>query len=176
MEIKKENSCVKFWLPNGNVVDVLSPILDEISNWLQVGCSSPESGGYIIGYQHKDTGNVSLENISIPGSNDIKTRIFFNMRDTFHTVFLKKAKKRKSYYMGVWHTHPQEVPIPSYIDWADWCETLRVDKTGCSYIFFIISGTKEWRLWIGDFHNNKIIEAQECKKDSNGLYIKGDES
>lgn len=45
--------------------------------------------------------------------------------------------------MGVWHTHPQTIPEPSNIDWDDWYETLKIDKTACEYIFFNYSRNEE---------------------------------
>ena len=72
--------------------------------------------------------------------------------------------------MGVWHTHPQNVPIPSSIDWDDWYGTLEVDKTGCEYAFFVILGISEMRVWVGDFRTKIIIEIQECQK-QNGIYL-----
>ena len=156
MEIRQNSKCVKIGLPNGKVVDVLSPVMDEIRKWIQDDCSKPESGGYIVGYQHEHTGNVSLEAVSHPR----------------HQLFLKRARRHKSYYMGVWHTHPQKAPVPSEIDWNDWNETMRSDKTGCQYVFFVIAGTDEWRLWVGDLLTGKIQEACECEKDANGIYIR----
>ena len=74
--------------------------------------------------------------------------------------------------MGVWHTHPQGVPTPSSIDWDDWNATMKADKTGCQYVFFIIAGTDEWRLWVGDFQTMEITEAKEFMKDADGIYKK----
>ena len=108
MEIRPNSKCVKIGLPNGKVVDVLSPVLDEICKWIQDDCSKPESGGYIVGYQHEHTGNVSLEAVSHPYLMDIKNRVRFDIRDPRHQLFLNKAKRNKSYYLGVWHTHPQK--------------------------------------------------------------------
>ena len=172
MEIGLSNNCVKMNLPDGNVVDVLSPVLEEIKQWIQDDISKPESGGYIVGYQHKHTGNISLEAVSHPYLLDVKNRVRFDMRDPRHQYFLRKARRNKSYYMGVWHTHPQEVPIPSDIDWNDWNETMKSDTTGCQYVFFIIAGTDEWRLWVGDFLTGEIQEVYECEKDTNGIYIR----
>lgn len=173
MEIGTDNKCVKIILPNGKIVDILSSVLDEIRKWLQDKNEKPESGGYIVGYQHERTGNVSLEAISHPYFFDMKNRIRFDIRDLRHNMFLKKALRRKSYYMGVWHTHPQSVPVPSFIDLDDWNKTMRSDKTGCQYVFFIIAGINEWRLWIGDLLTGEIAEGQECLKDAEGIYIKG---
>lgn len=172
MEIRLSNNCVKMNLPDGNVVDVLSPVLEEIKKWVQDDISKPESGGYIVGYQHKNTGNISLESVSHPYLLDARSRVRFDIRDPRHQHFLRKAKRHKSYYMGVWHTHPQEVPTPSSIDWNDWNETMRLDTTGCQFVFFVIVGTKEWRLWAGNLETGIIQELSECTKNSAGIYFK----
>lgn len=171
MEIQTNNNYVKIGLPNGRVVDVLSPVLDVIKKWIQDDNSKPESGGFIVGYQHKETGNVSLEEVSHPYLFDECNRVRFNIRDPRHQLFLRKARQNKSYYMGVWHTHPQNIPVPSEVDWKDWRETLKIDQTGCQYVFFAIAGTDEWRLWIGDFITGKIQEIYECQKGTDGIYF-----
>lgn len=152
-------------LPNLKVVDILTSVFDEINNWLQDSVEKPESGGYVVGYQHKETGNISLEAVSHPYLMDIKNRVRFDIRDPRHNFFLKKAQRRKSYYMGVWHTHPQRIPIPSNVDWVDWYKTMQMDKTGSNYIFFIIAGTEEIRVWIGNSETKEIVEIFECEKE-----------
>lgn len=169
--IKIENRCVKMKLPNGNTVDILTEVFQEISKWIQSGFEDPESGGYIVGYQHKYTNNVSLERVSHPYPLDTKTRVHFSMKDPRHKLFLLRTKLKKSYYMGVWHTHPQSIPIPSDIDWKDWHETIKMDKTAGDYVFFLIAGTDCARLWVGDFKSKNIVEIFECGKKGN-LYIK----
>lgn len=172
MEIKEFNQCVKMRLPNGKIVDVLSPVLDKMYRWLQDEAHKPESGGFIVGYQHKGTGNVSLETISEPGTLDKCNRIRFFICDPTHKDFLRKAGRKKSYYMGVWHTHPESSPTPSSIDYTDWYDTLDVDQTGSQYAFFIIAGTHEWKLWTGDFSTKTITEAVELPKGRDGIYEK----
>lgn len=172
MEIKNWNRCIKIDLPNGKVVDILSPVIAEIKNWLQDTAEKNESGGYIVGYQHNVSGNISLEAISHPYSLDKRSPIRFYIHDPRHSLFLKRAKRRKSYYMGVWHTHPQRIPIPSAIDWEDWRATMQEDKTGCQYVFFFIAGTDELRVWVGDFLTGKIVEVYESPQNVDGIYYK----
>jgi integrative and conjugative element protein (TIGR02256 family) len=171
----KESKCVKINLPNGKVVDVLNTVLDEISKWIQDDNMKPESGGYIVGYQHSESGNITLESVSHPFTLDIKSRVYFGIRDPRHKLFLRRSKKNKSYYMGVWHTHPQNVPIPSSIDWDDWKKTLQTDRTGSEYVFYIIAGTEQWRMWVGNMASGEIVEGVECHKNSEGFYLKSDE-
>lgn len=172
MVIETENKCVKMNLPNHKVVDILTPVFDEICKWLQDGEEKPESGGYIVGYQHIKTGNVSLETVSHPYFMDMKNRVRFDIRDPRHKLFLKKAERKRSYYMGGWHTHPQRIPIPSDIDWNDWRETLVSDITASQYAFFVIAGTQEIRVWVGDYKTGKITELTEMPKNEDGIYVK----
>ena len=170
VEIKEAKRCVKMILPNKKVVDILSPVFEEITKWIQDEEHKPESGGFIIGYQHSKTGNISLENVSHPYKFDYKSRVRFKIRDPRHKLFLRKSMKQKSYYMGTWHAHPQITPIPSIIDLEDWQATLSTDKTGCEYVFFIIAGIKDYRIWAGDFKTKEIFELLEAKKNEEGVY------
>lgn len=169
--IQIESRCVKMMLPNKNVVDILPEVFEEIQKWIQIDKTSSEAGGFIVGYQHKEIGNISLEGVSHPYLQDIRNRIHFSMRDQEHNVFLSRAKRRNSYYMGVWHTHPQMIPVPSQTDWIDWNETLNMDRTACEYIFFLIAGTEGARVWVGESKTKRIIEIVECKKEGD-LYKK----
>ena len=164
------NTCKKMKLPNGKVVDILSSVFEEMRKWLQDTSGKKEAGGYIVGYQHYKTENITLEQISHPYRLDIRKPTFFLMRDPRHKFFLMNCMRKKSYYMGVWHTHPQMIPEPSSIDWRDWYETLEVDRTGCEYVFFIIAGFQDIRICVGDFKEKNIIEIFECPH-KNGIYI-----
>lgn len=168
---KLEVRCIKMQLPNGRVVDILAEVIEGIQEWLQNDILKPESGGYILGYKHYKTGNISLEYITPPQKMDTFSRVSFQIRDKAHKVLIDRGIAQKSYYMGVWHTHPQTIPSPSGTDITDWKSTLRMDKTGCEYAFFLIAGTDAIRVWIGDFRTQQIVEIQECKKKS-GLYKK----
>ena len=163
--IEIASKCIKMRLPNGKVVDILPEVFEEITKWLQKDNSAPEAGGYIVGYRHSGTGNVSLESVSHPYPLDIRNRVRFSINDLKHKLFLLRARTKKSYYMGVWHTHPQTVPEPSNIDWNDWYDTLNIDKTACEYVFFIIAGTEGARIWLGIFKTKKIAEIFECEKE-----------
>jgi len=158
-------------LPNGKVVDILPEVFQEISKWIQNEDYAPEGGGYVLGYEHKGTNNISLEFVTHPQPLDIRSRINFCLRDPLHKQLLLKARTRKSFYMGVWHTHPQTVPYPSTKDLEDWNDTLIKDKTASDYVFFLIAGREGTRIWVGDFKTKHITEIFECEKDGD-LYKK----
>ena len=171
VETEQPIRCLKYILPDGTYLDVLTDVLDEIDKWLQFDKESMEAGGYIVGYQHAETSNVSLERVSRPYIGDYRNRIHFTMRDPRHKLFLLNEQRKKSYYMGVWHTHPEDVPHPSETDMIDWRQSVENEKSGCSYIFFIIAGRKKIRIWAGSLASGTIEELKECKITEDGLYM-----
>ena len=158
-------------LPNGHTVDFLPDIFQEILKWLQTDVNMPEAGGFLVGYRDNNSESISIDGLSHPYPLDIRDRIRFIIRDPQHESFLLDSRAKKSFYMGVWHTHPQMIPEPSLIDWQDWQETLELDKTACEYVFFLIAGTKGARVWVGDLVSKQITEIFECEKEGD-LYKK----
>lgn len=67
---------VKMKLPNGKVVDILSLVFEEMYKWLQDTAQKKEAGGYIVGYQHCETENITLERVSHPYRLDIRKNIY----------------------------------------------------------------------------------------------------
>ena len=84
-------------LPNEKVVDILSNVFEKINIWIQDTDEKAEAGGYIVGYQHSGTENITLEDISQPCMLDKRTRIYFGMRDPRHEFFLKKSIRKKTF-------------------------------------------------------------------------------
>ncbi len=168
MEIN--NRCIKYRLPNGHTVDILPHVIETMSSFKQTLSNLPESCGYIFGYKDKNTKNITLSDITKPQKNDYRMRFYCSLKDVNHKVILKLQATNKNYYMGVWHTHPQATPVPSITDWDDWNKTLLEDNTGSEYVFFIIVGTINTRIWVGSFIDNSITEIYECES-TNGVYI-----
>lgn len=164
-----ENRCYKFRLPSGQTVDLLSNIPAVIEMYLQKNSLTPESCGYILGYKNSTTGNITLNCVSTPKDQDIRMRCFCTLRDIMHRAFLSVQQKEQNYYMGTWHTHPQISPVPSSIDIDEWDKTLKYDKTGCEFAFFIIAGTSDFSLWAGDYKSRRIVKLVECTM-CDGLY------
>ena len=128
-------------------------------------------------YQHAPSGtewvdNITISDITMPQNKDIRKRYFCKLLDKAHFKALKRSAKKGNYYMGVWHTHPQKKPTPSPIDWNDWNEILLKDRTGAKYAFFVIIGTNEFRVWIGDYNKKEIVEILETNI-SDGIYKAG---
>ena len=94
------NTCKKMKLPNGKVVDILSTVFEEMEKWLQDASGKKEAGGYIVGYQHYETENITLEQISHPYRLDIRKPIFFSIRDPRHKIFFDELHEKKEFLHG----------------------------------------------------------------------------
>ena len=164
-----EDRCYKFRLLSGQIVDLLSSVVLTIEPYLQTSSAIPESCGYIFGYKDSKTGNITLSCVSTPKEKDVRRRCFCTLRDILHRDFLVNQFKEQNYYMGTWHTHPQSTPVPSSIDIDEWKKTLKYDKTGCEFAFFLIAGTSDFGIWYGDYKSMQIMELVECSRDE-GLY------
>ncbi len=165
------NQLIKFALPNRKVLDINDQVLSQISKYTQDDLNSNESGGLLIGYTHINSKSIIIETITEPQLKDIGSRFSFSRKDTKHFRILNIFKKSKSDYLGTWHTHPQDIPVPSNTDINDWNDCLCRESTSNGYILFLIWGRKDFRLWAGDIKTKKIYELDEWPS-CNGMYIK----
>lgn len=162
---------VKLNMPNGKHVDILGSVLDEMEKWKQSSRTIPESCGFILGYENSETKNITLSQITIPQKDDHRSRFFCKLKDKIHFDSLRSNRLKQNYYMGVWHTHPQNIPEPSITDWNEWKEILEREKTGSIFAFFFIVGITEIRCWVGNFQNKSIVEIFEAPKIDN-IYVR----
>lgn len=170
-----EKRCVKFELYDNTYIDLLADVLEKMEMWRQVDSESNEACGFILGYQNKQTKNITISNITNPQEDDFRTRFFCRLQSIGHFKFLEKEKLNQNYYLGVWHSHPQRIPEPSWLDFQNWNDILEKDQTGSDCVIFIIIGTKAFRVWVGSYKTKEIVEVFESKI-QNGVYIRGDEN
>ena len=77
------NRCIKLNLPNGQVIDILEPVISEMKNWLQHDPTISESCGFLMGYQNRNTKNITLSGITTPQANDERSRFFCRLLDSY---------------------------------------------------------------------------------------------
>ncbi len=122
-----------------------------------------ESGGIIVGTLNPHENQVIVTDITLPYANDVRKANVFK-RDSFgHQEEMDRlwheSKKTKT-YLGEWHTHQQDIPVPSWIDKNDW---KRISKKSLNYkaAFFVIVGQKEIKVWM--VLDGRIMEMKEVQ-------------
>jgi integrative and conjugative element protein (TIGR02256 family) len=87
---------------------------------VQVG-DLPESGGVLLGTVHEYGLLVTLA--TTPTRLDRQLRYLFERLPFGHRAVARRRWRQSAgttRYIGEWHTHPQDIPIPSSIDLNEW--------------------------------------------------------
>lgn len=132
-------------------VRVGNKLIQELSAYKQINSSQPESGGVLLGRHLNSDGALLIDDYTPPQASDTQGRCSF-YRSNAHNRLVEQAwKDSKGHvtYVGLWHTHPEPIPIPSRIDTQDWSNALSKSSFEGSYLFFFIVGQTSIRCWAG---------------------------
>ncbi|HIF9442350.1 TPA: Mov34/MPN/PAD-1 family protein [Photobacterium damselae] len=95
----------------------------------QTDPSSHEAGGVLIGERRGE--NLVVQEVTTPSIEDISSRTCFIRKFSHHQSAIVNANffsGGTSNYLGEWHTHPQDYPYPSNVDFQNWKLNLRGQK------------------------------------------------
>lgn len=109
--------------------------------------TSVESAGLLIGY-YIQNGDVFLDTATTPKVSDQRTRTTFKLDAKLHQAEIDEAYIASDQllgYVGTWHTHPQDFPVPSPPDKTDW-RTHEHDNPDRP-LFFIVVGIKKTSVY-----------------------------
>lgn len=145
--------------PSGGRVLIPEEVLSAISPYVQDSWDKPESGGVIMGRYIKDCEDIVVDKITLPMPGDKSGRFSFFRNKKSHQMVIDQEWEASNYtctYLGGWHTHPEPVPTPSFVDKNDWKRKMKQDIFDSDCLFFMIIGTAEVRLWEGNKHKNSL--------------------
>lgn len=132
------------------------------------GNTAPEAGGLLLGRIILETGDAVVDEVTTPLPQDRRKRFRF-YRSNHHQKILDKVWRLSSgtcNYLGEWHTHPEDYPTPSKVDWDNWRLKLLDPKNHYEMLFFIIIGEKAIRVWCGYRVNASFSKMAEYGKEN----------
>ncbi|WP_407572393.1 Mov34/MPN/PAD-1 family protein [Deinococcus altitudinis] len=142
-----------FTLSARAALSVEEQVLSTAWSFAQHMPRATEAGGMLIGHQPQDTTDLVLDRLTIPQPTDQRSRFRFRRSQEAHQELLDlywMASARTRTYLGEWHTHPEDVPVPSAIDRKSWkkalAETVAFHRMG---LLFMIVGRTITRIWYG---------------------------
>lgn len=103
------------------LVHLSKSTLETFSQHVQVKDGDCESGGILLGTVHGM--HMQVEKATSPTAFDKRFRYFFERLPIGHAklaIAKWKASKGTVRYLGEWHTHPQDLPVPSMLDRSEW--------------------------------------------------------
>ena len=131
-------------------------IKQQLIKFRQNDLDDCESAGLLVGHV-KNNGDIWINNITTPKETDIRSRAFFKLDDVAHQNELDNLHASSDQllgYLGTWHTHPQNIPIPSSVDIDDWKKHYNenIDRQ----LFFVVVGLKQVSIYI--IASNEVVE------------------
>jgi integrative and conjugative element protein (TIGR02256 family) len=125
-----------------------SEVLDNIIKFKQDKFLSKEAGGVLIGRQDVNNGIVIIEYATLPLSNDKRSRYEFVRKDKRHLDFYNNLYNNSNiyFYIGEWHTHPENYPNYSTKDKKNWMKIYNENNERRKY-YHIILGISEIGIW-----------------------------
>ena len=126
-------------------------LIEELSKFRQLNNKDNESGGTLIGSFLSNDNGFIIDKLTIPQKKDKQTRHSFYRSEQHNEIVQKIWKETNGFstFLGLWHTHPEDIPKYSSIDKKDWLDSLVESKYEKNCLFFFIGGLTHIRCWIG---------------------------
>ncbi len=148
------NSAAKIYtMSNKGLFKVSIEAYDRMREYIQDNDVKAEAGGVMLGRFIIDSKNIVVDRVTVPLLGDKRDRYKFFRSAKPHQRVIDNAWEKTNgrvNYLGEWHTHPENYPSPSRIDYEAWEKKLKHDVFSSRYLYFIIMGIKEMRVWEGD--------------------------
>lgn len=148
-----------FLIENKGRIKISFQVIGIMKNYVQDNDVKLEAGGVLLGRFLVNSKNIVVDKISEPMPGDIRERIFFKRGEEKHQNIIDQEwqnSNSRCNYLGEWHSHAEKYPTPSFIDLKEWKKKLQNDVFSSRYLYFIILGINELRIWEGDRRTLKI--------------------
>lgn len=121
----------------------------QMTSYRQRHFWSTEAGGILLGRHLDETGDIVVDEVTTPQRGDRRGRMSFFRSRKHHDIALQRWAQEQNTvaYLGLWHTHPEDAPVPSDVDRNDWQRAVREDKFYGDRLFFPIVGIAQVRVW-----------------------------
>lgn len=129
-----------------NLIYIHPGVLDVFRRHVQAGPADLEAGGLLLGYVRGS--HLEIVEATVPTKFDRRFRAFFERMKDMHEQIAQKRwidSDGLVRYIGEWHTHPQEHPMPSGTDLTEW-RKLAVKRKDKRPLLGLIVGRKSLYL------------------------------
>ena len=122
--------------------------------------------GVLLGREILNSSDIIIDKITQPSKNDIQRKYYFFRDRKYHQKIIADEWRKSDgtcNYLGEWHTHLEDIPVPSSTDIKEWKKALKKFKFDGEALFFIIIGKKKMKIWEGNKNDLSIKELDENK-------------
>jgi integrative and conjugative element protein (TIGR02256 family) len=138
--------------------------VEQMLAFAQVLPGNSEAGGVLLGRHLIDSMDVVVDEVTVPQKSDRRSRYSFFRSRMHEDVAVSRWVQQKTTlaYLGLWHTHPEDDPVPSSVDQNDWRKAVASDSYEGNQLFFPIVGTRRIRVWC----LNRRAHMRELKEET----------
>jgi integrative and conjugative element protein (TIGR02256 family) len=158
---------VRFARANGGHFEIGADVARILLDHRQMDHADHESGGLLLGRLIDTTNDVVVDEITTPSAADRRERYRF-FRDISPAQQKVNAAWSESsgtcIYLGEWHSHPEDIPNPSFEDRREWKRIVRLSEYEQYSLFFVIVGRVQTCAWELGKHG-RCIEALQTAGD-----------
>jgi integrative and conjugative element protein (TIGR02256 family) len=150
-------------ISNSGILKIDAIPLGRMIAYKQDSKEKLEAGGVLLGRFILKSKNIIVDRITIPMIGDVRGRYQFIRGDKNHQRIITNIWNKTGgtcNYLGEWHTHPEQIPIPSNKDIENWKEILNTRIYSSRTLYFVIVGITEVRVWEGNRRTGKIINLK----------------
>ncbi|MCC7717339.1 Mov34/MPN/PAD-1 family protein [Janthinobacterium lividum] len=148
---------------------LLSPeVIKVFEKYAQVDSTMPESGGILLGYVRGQ--HLEIIEATEPTSADKRRMFFFLRRPQGHQEIARRQWDESQgliRYLGEWHTHPENVPLPSCLDRREWRNSASKRADGRSQVGLIV-GREDLHIEL-TYHSGKYTV---CRKQFESEHVR----
>lgn len=121
--------------------------------------TSKETGGILIGYYSDDLSWANVTKATAPPAGSVHYAFSFIREGKPLARLLDRYWKKKQYYIGEWHFHPNASAEPSSTDRNTMCSLASTESLHCPEPVLLIVGgnSKKWYLHCSVFANNQEV-------------------
>ncbi|RED89167.1 Mov34/MPN/PAD-1 family protein [Cohnella phaseoli] len=148
-----------FILPTNQRLKVNEEVIELLFSLAQDSLDALESGGILVGRILESSADYVIDDASVPMAKDVQKRNSFVRDSEGHQEYFDQHwahQEGRCFYLGEWHTHPEKVPKPSFIDQRGWRNLLNAKIQEQTTLFFIIVGIQRLVIWQGVNRNGRI--------------------
>ena len=146
-----------------NTTIIIEQNVVELFNTFRQTRRKPESGGILLGRVYEN--EIRIKKASIPTIFDSSSRYKFNRHKNSAQLFTDYEFENSGgtiIYLGEWHTHPENTPIPSSTDIKMIITQFRKNKINEDFLIMIIVGLID--IYIGFYDGKTLIKLKGFKE------------
>ena len=114
---------MKFTRPNNGLIGFSENAQTTLLHFRQIDSNAKEAGGMLLGRLIENCFDIVIDEATTPLPSDRSGRFFFFRSRREAQKLINEVWSRSGaalVYLGEWHTHPEDDPIPSTEDLENW--------------------------------------------------------